>query len=76
MEIAGGEHLRDVTQMHLDLIAAGRVFGIIGGDLNPAAVRVEEVTFRECASFNSPRFLATISFVPSANRGGPFAPRV
>ena len=37
VEIAGGEELDDVREVHADLVAGGGVFGVVGGDVDYAA---------------------------------------
>ena len=46
MEISGGEHLRDVPEVHPNLVAAGGVSRVVRGDLDRAAVAVEAEVMR------------------------------
>jgi len=40
LEIAVGEHLRDVREVHLNLIAAGGVARVVGRHLNGASIGI------------------------------------
>jgi len=42
VEVAGGEELGDVGEMHANFVACGGVFGVVGGDVDGAAGFVEE----------------------------------
>jgi len=42
VEVAGGEELGNVGEVHANFVAGGGVFGVVGGDVDGAAGFVEQ----------------------------------